>query len=360
MSPETVELLAAARRDGRSPVDLDLRSGSAGAGLLAGGGDLALPRPGHPPAADPVQAAPRPVRHPVQRLSLDLSPLRRVGRRRTVEARGRHLDPAHHARAAPPRCGAAPQQSAGAWDARPSGLARSRSTLVAIAATVALVDAVEAVPALGAAWDLGLKEFLAAAHDVAIRPVPSRLAASGPTPGPPDARAELGRVGPRHSSGGGDPGGALRVGRPVRRRLRGVGRRGGTGQAPRRSDAPAALPGSPPGRFPGWPRPVGRRGHSCGRIWRPWCAPAELEERCWDSRRRLSPSPCSRSAGGARRCSRSWAGWRRCGPVSCSSWARNGSGTIFEPISRDWRCCAAIRCGARPSSAPRPPARPRS
>ncbi len=47
--------------------------------------------------------------------------------------------------------------------------------LVAITATVVLVDAVDTVPGLRGAWDLGLKEFLAAAHDVAIRPVPSAL-----------------------------------------------------------------------------------------------------------------------------------------------------------------------------------------
>jgi len=51
--------------------------------------------------------------------------------------------------------------------------------LVAIAVTVVIVDAADAVPALRGAWDLGLEEFLAAAHDVAIRPVPSALLLPG-------------------------------------------------------------------------------------------------------------------------------------------------------------------------------------
>ena len=44
-------------------------------------------------------------------------------------------------------------------------------TLVGLAAAAVLVDAAQAAPALGSAWDLGLEEFLAAAHDVARRPV---------------------------------------------------------------------------------------------------------------------------------------------------------------------------------------------
>jgi ABC-2 type transport system permease protein len=47
--------------------------------------------------------------------------------------------------------------------------------LVAIAVAAVLVDAAAAVPSLRAAWDLGLREFLAAAHDVAVRPVPAAL-----------------------------------------------------------------------------------------------------------------------------------------------------------------------------------------
>jgi len=52
-------------------------------------------------------------------------------------------------------------------------------TLVGIVATAMLVDVIQAAPALGAAWDLGLKEFLAAAHDVAVRPVPAALLLPG-------------------------------------------------------------------------------------------------------------------------------------------------------------------------------------
>jgi hypothetical protein len=46
---------------------------------------------------------------------------------------------------------------------------------VTIAVTAVLVDAAAAMPWLRAAWDLGLREFLAAAHDVAVRPVPAAL-----------------------------------------------------------------------------------------------------------------------------------------------------------------------------------------
>ena len=52
-------------------------------------------------------------------------------------------------------------------------------TLVGIAAIAVLADAAQAVPALGGAWDMGLKEFLAAARDVAMRPVPSALLLPG-------------------------------------------------------------------------------------------------------------------------------------------------------------------------------------
>jgi ABC-2 type transport system permease protein len=48
-------------------------------------------------------------------------------------------------------------------------------TLLGIVATAVLVDVVQAAPAMGAAWDLGLKEFLAAAHGVTVRPVPAAL-----------------------------------------------------------------------------------------------------------------------------------------------------------------------------------------
>jgi hypothetical protein len=51
--------------------------------------------------------------------------------------------------------------------------------LVAIAVTAVSVDAAVAVPTLRVAWDLGLKEFLAAAHDVAVRPVPAALLLPG-------------------------------------------------------------------------------------------------------------------------------------------------------------------------------------
>jgi ABC-2 type transport system permease protein len=52
-------------------------------------------------------------------------------------------------------------------------------TLLGIVATAMLVDVIQAAPALGAAWDLGLKEFLAAAHNVAVRPVPAALLLPG-------------------------------------------------------------------------------------------------------------------------------------------------------------------------------------
>jgi hypothetical protein len=48
-------------------------------------------------------------------------------------------------------------------------------TLVGIVAIAVLVDVIQAAPAIGAAWDLGLKQFLAAAHAVAVRPVPAAL-----------------------------------------------------------------------------------------------------------------------------------------------------------------------------------------
>ena len=50
---------------------------------------------------------------------------------------------------------------------------------VAVVAAVALRDVAQAMPALGVAWDLGVREFLAAAHDVALRPVPSALLLPG-------------------------------------------------------------------------------------------------------------------------------------------------------------------------------------
>jgi hypothetical protein len=46
-------------------------------------------------------------------------------------------------------------------------------TLVAVATTALLVDVIQVAPALSRGWDLGLKEFLAAAHGLAIRPVPA-------------------------------------------------------------------------------------------------------------------------------------------------------------------------------------------
>jgi hypothetical protein len=47
--------------------------------------------------------------------------------------------------------------------------------IVLLLAVVVLVDAAGAVPALGVAWDLGPEKFLAAARDIAARPVPSFL-----------------------------------------------------------------------------------------------------------------------------------------------------------------------------------------
>jgi ABC-2 type transport system permease protein len=52
-------------------------------------------------------------------------------------------------------------------------------TLVGIVATAVLVDVSQAAPALGGAWDLGLKEFLAAAQHVAVSPVPAALLLPG-------------------------------------------------------------------------------------------------------------------------------------------------------------------------------------
>jgi hypothetical protein len=52
-------------------------------------------------------------------------------------------------------------------------------TLVGVVATAVLVHVVQAAPALGAAWDLGLKEFLAASGDVAVRPLPAALLLPG-------------------------------------------------------------------------------------------------------------------------------------------------------------------------------------
>ncbi|HUQ15218.1 MAG TPA: putative ABC exporter domain-containing protein [Gemmatimonadales bacterium] len=51
--------------------------------------------------------------------------------------------------------------------------------LVGIVATAVLVDLIQAAPALGGAWDLGLKEFLAAAHEIAVRPVTATLLLPG-------------------------------------------------------------------------------------------------------------------------------------------------------------------------------------
>jgi ABC-2 type transport system permease protein len=51
--------------------------------------------------------------------------------------------------------------------------------LVGIVATAVLVHAVQSVPALGAAWNLGLKDFLAAVHDLAVGPVPAVLLLPG-------------------------------------------------------------------------------------------------------------------------------------------------------------------------------------
>jgi len=51
--------------------------------------------------------------------------------------------------------------------------------LVGIVAIAVLVDVLQAAPALGGAWDLGLEEFLAAAHDVAVRPVTAALLLPG-------------------------------------------------------------------------------------------------------------------------------------------------------------------------------------
>ena len=50
---------------------------------------------------------------------------------------------------------------------------------VAVVAAVALQDVAQAMPSLGVAWDLGVREFLAAAHEVALRPVPSALLLPG-------------------------------------------------------------------------------------------------------------------------------------------------------------------------------------
>jgi ABC-2 type transport system permease protein len=47
--------------------------------------------------------------------------------------------------------------------------------LIGILATVVLVHVVQAAPALGAAWNHGLTEFLAAAREVAVRPLPAVL-----------------------------------------------------------------------------------------------------------------------------------------------------------------------------------------
>ncbi len=59
---------------------------------------------------------------------------------------------------------------------------RARSvtlTLLAIVATAVLVDVIQAAPSLGVAWGLGLKAFLGAAQDVAVRPVPAALLLPG-------------------------------------------------------------------------------------------------------------------------------------------------------------------------------------
>ena len=52
-------------------------------------------------------------------------------------------------------------------------------TLVGIVAMAVLVDLIQAAPAIAAAWDLGLQEFLAAAQGVAVRPVPAALLLPG-------------------------------------------------------------------------------------------------------------------------------------------------------------------------------------
>jgi hypothetical protein len=52
-------------------------------------------------------------------------------------------------------------------------------TLVGIAATAVLVDVIQAAPALSGGWDLGLREFLVSAHEVAARPVPAALLLPG-------------------------------------------------------------------------------------------------------------------------------------------------------------------------------------
>ena len=52
-------------------------------------------------------------------------------------------------------------------------------TAVALVAALALGDAIQAVPALRAAWDLGPAEFFAAARAVAVRPVPAALLLPG-------------------------------------------------------------------------------------------------------------------------------------------------------------------------------------
>jgi ABC-2 type transport system permease protein len=51
--------------------------------------------------------------------------------------------------------------------------------LIGVAAMAVLVDVAQAAPALGSAWDLGLKEFLAAARDLTIRPVSAALLLPG-------------------------------------------------------------------------------------------------------------------------------------------------------------------------------------
>ncbi len=52
-------------------------------------------------------------------------------------------------------------------------------TLVGIAAIAVLVEIAQAAPVLSGAWGLGLKELLAAAGDIAIRPVPAALLLPG-------------------------------------------------------------------------------------------------------------------------------------------------------------------------------------
>jgi ABC-2 type transport system permease protein len=47
--------------------------------------------------------------------------------------------------------------------------------LLAVIAGVLLVDSAHALPVLRAAWDLGIKEFLAASREIATRPVPSTV-----------------------------------------------------------------------------------------------------------------------------------------------------------------------------------------